>query len=50
MADWLLERGADPTIRDSKVQNTPDGWAAYANHSQLADYLTSIRARRADLG
>jgi hypothetical protein len=47
MADWLLERGADPALRDTKVQNTPDGWAQYAHHSQLADYLRSIRERRA---
>ncbi len=48
MVDWLLERGADPAIRDTKVQNTPDGWAAYAHHSQLADYLKSVRERRVE--
>ena len=47
MADWLLERGADPALRDTKVQNTPDGWAEYAHHSQLADYLRRIRERHA---
>jgi Ankyrin repeats (many copies) len=47
MADWLLERWADPAVRDTKVQNTPDGWAEYAHHSLLADYLRSIRERRA---
>ncbi len=45
MVDWLLENGADPTIRDLKVHFTPDGWAEYANHSQLAAYLRSIRER-----
>ena len=46
MADWLLERGADPAIRDSKVRNTPDGWAEYAHHSQLADHLRRVREHR----
>ncbi len=46
MADWLLERGADPAIRDSKVRNTPDGWANYAHHSQLGEYLRGIREHR----
>lgn len=48
MADWLLERGADPALRDTKVQNTPDGWADYAHHLRLAEYLRSIRERRAE--
>ncbi len=47
MVDWLLHRGADSALRDTKVQNTPDGWAAHAHHSQLADYLRSIRERSA---
>lgn len=48
MADWLLDRGADPALRDTKVQNTADGWAEYAQHSELADYLRSIRERRVE--
>jgi ankyrin repeat protein len=43
MVDWLLDRGADPGIRDPKVENTADGWADYAHHSELADYLRRIR-------
>ncbi len=43
MADWLLERGADPTIRDPKVQHTPDGWAEYAKHPELAEHLRERR-------
>jgi len=46
MADWLLDLGADPSIRDPKVQNTPDGWANYAHHPELADYLRSVCERR----
>ncbi|MCY2966116.1 MAG: ankyrin repeat domain-containing protein [Planctomycetota bacterium] len=42
MADWLLARGADPNIRDTKVHNTPDGWAAYANHHELATHLRTM--------
>lgn len=48
MVDWLLERGANPTLRDTKVQNTPDGWAEYAHHSQLANYLRSVCKRLAE--
>lgn len=47
MADWLLEHGANPELRDTKVHNTPDGWADYAHHSLLADHLRSIRERKA---
>ncbi len=45
MVEWLLEHGADPTIRDLKVHNTPDSWVEYAHHPQLATYLRSIRER-----
>lgn len=47
MVDWLLARGADPAIHDTKVHNTPDGWADYAQHAELATYLRSVRDRRA---
>ncbi len=47
MVDWLLEQGADPTIRDTKVHNTPDGWAEYAHHPQLAAYLRTVREQYA---
>lgn len=46
MADWLLDCGADPTLRDTKVGNTPDGWAEYAQHPELANHLRSIREQR----
>ncbi len=45
MVDWLLERSADPAVRDLKVQNTADGWAEYAHHWELGDYLRSVRER-----
>lgn len=46
MADWLLDHGADPALRDAKVKNTPDGWADHAGHRQLAAHLRSIREGR----
>lgn len=46
MADWLLDCGADPTLRDTKVGSTPDGWAEYAQHPELANHLRSIREQR----
>jgi ankyrin repeat protein len=46
MADWLLNAGADPTLRDTKVENTPDGWAEYAQHLELASHLRNNRERR----
>lgn len=39
MVDFLLENGANPNIKDSKVNNTPAGWAAYGGHEDLKDYL-----------
>jgi ankyrin repeat protein len=39
MIEFLLERGADPTIKDVKVHNTPAGWAQYAGHKELSEYL-----------
>jgi hypothetical protein len=46
IVDWLLDCGADPAIRDLKVQNTADGWADYAHHSAIADHLRAIRERK----
>jgi ankyrin repeat protein len=39
MVEFLLERGANPSIRDAKVKNTPSGWAEYAGHKELSEYL-----------
>ncbi|CAN5277472.1 hypothetical protein BH10PLA2_BH10PLA2_09280 [soil metagenome] len=43
MVDWLLQRGADPALRDTKIGNLPADWAAFADHKDLADYLRSVR-------
>lgn len=39
MVEWLLEEGADPNIRDAKVNNMAAGWADYGGHPELRDYL-----------
>lgn len=36
MCDWLVERGADRSIRDRRFDATPAGWAAHAGHRELA--------------
>jgi hypothetical protein len=42
MVDFLLEQGADPTIRDSKINGLPAGWADYGGHKALSNYLEQI--------
>lgn len=42
MVDLLLKHGADPTIKDGKVQGTAAGWAEHAGHHDLASYLHSL--------
>lgn len=39
MIEFLLKHGANPTVKDTKVNNTPAGWADYAGHKELRDYL-----------
>ena len=40
MVQFLLDHGADRTIKDTKVNSTPAGWAEHGGHSQLSDLLT----------
>ena len=42
MVDFLLEQGANPNAKDSKVNNTPAGWADYGGHKELKNYLDQI--------
>jgi uncharacterized protein len=42
MVDFLLEQGADPSAKDLKRGSSPAGWAAYAGHQVLSDYLEHI--------
>jgi ankyrin repeat protein len=44
MVDFLLSRGADASIRDGKVNNTPAGWADHGGHAELAEYLRQAEA------
>lgn len=45
MTALLLERGADPAARDSKVNSLPEGWAEYGGHLELAKHLAGVRTR-----
>ena len=46
MVDFLLEQGADPSVKDTKVNNSPAGWADYGGHQELKEYLEQIAAKR----
>jgi ankyrin repeat protein len=46
MIEWLIEQRADVTIRDTKVGNTPAGWADHGGHPELKDFLKSSRSSR----
>lgn len=39
MVEFLLQHGADPSIRDTKVDSTAAGWADYGHHPELLDLL-----------
>ncbi len=47
MVEFLLEHGADPNIKDSKVNSLPAGWAEYGGHKALSDYLDQIAKTQA---
>lgn len=42
MVEFLIEQGADPNIKDRKVNNTAAGWADYGGHQGLRDYLLRL--------
>jgi hypothetical protein len=44
MVDFLLQHGADATVRDEKIGGTAAGWAEYAKHAELSRYLKSKEA------
>ena len=39
MAEFLLAHGADRSIKDTKVNSTPAGWADHGGHPELRDFL-----------
>ncbi len=48
LAGWLLENGADPTIRDRQFSGTPAGWASHGGHPTLAKFLEDAEQRFTD--
>jgi ankyrin repeat protein len=43
-ATYLLERGADPTLRDHRWGNTPAALASHFGHTELAEQLAAAEA------
>jgi ankyrin repeat protein len=43
MVDLLLSHGADPALRDTKIDKLAEDWAAHSGHSNLAEYLQLVR-------
>ena len=43
MVEFLIQCGADRTIKDLKVGGTPAGWAEVARHFEIRDYLNKPR-------
>ena len=41
LVEWLVEHGADPTLRDTQFRGTPAGWARHNGHLDLADWLAA---------
>jgi ankyrin repeat protein len=39
MVDYLLAHGADPRIKDKKVNSTPAGWAQHGGHPEIQALL-----------
>jgi ankyrin repeat protein len=42
---WLVERGADRTVREERFSATPADWAAHAGHLDLAGELRAPEAK-----
>ena len=47
LVDFLLIRGADPSIPDTKIGKLPEDWAGHDGHSELSEHLKRIRLRDA---
>jgi ankyrin repeat protein len=41
MVEFLIQHGADRSIKDLKVQGTPASWAEAGKHVEIQDYLNS---------
>jgi hypothetical protein len=42
--EFLLQRGASPSVRDTKIGAEPAGWARHAGRTEIVELLE--RARR----
>jgi ankyrin repeat protein len=45
MVEFLVQKGADVNIKDTKVNSTPAGWAEHAGHNDLKNYLVQATAQ-----
>jgi ankyrin repeat protein len=45
MVDQLVQRGADPTILDTKIGKSTEDWAEHSGHHELAEYFRQIRGQ-----
>jgi ankyrin repeat protein len=45
MIEFLLQRAADPTVKDPKVNSTPAGWAAHSGFVDLQERLEQEETR-----
>jgi ankyrin repeat protein len=45
MVEFVLERGADPNIKDTKVNSDAAGWAEHAGHTEIAERLRRAEAK-----
>jgi uncharacterized protein len=45
LVDYLLAHGADPHIKDKKVNSTPAGWADHGGHPEIKEFLESAVKR-----
>ena len=46
--DYLLSRGANTALRDRQYSATPDGWAEYNGHPELADLIRAHARAKGD--
>jgi hypothetical protein len=42
MVEFLIDQGADVSVKDTKVHSTGAGWADHGGHGELKDYLDQI--------
>jgi len=50
MMDYLLENGADPTIKDLRSDSTPAVWARHLNEREIAEILEAAQKRASNDG